>query len=213
MPLSARAERRAWGAGAGVDGALANATADTSPIRPLSALNQRSSPRTPRHQKAIQEATSVSGSSSPPAPGAGYIGAAMASIMHEEWYRAREYPETAHITPTLMSGADSTPRARRSVSPTRDIQGMLGRDVLHRHDITHLKSVIETFVSCALVTDFPHQCFPAEHLRLESADFQSPVIDHWLQRIFSAKCLDLRLKPSDQRCDRFMHTGPAKSVS
>lgn len=104
-------------------------------------------------------------------PAEGCIETAMQSIMEQEWYRAREYPETAHITPCLAPGAIHKDQTRKSASPSRDIQGML------------------------------------EHLRLASVDFQSPAIDQWLQRIFSAKCLDLQLKPSDQRRDRFMHTG------
>lgn len=124
----------------------------------------------PRHHQAIRDATGTG--TNVLLPDGGYIGAAMMSIMQEEWYRAREYPDTAHITPSLTPGADiATTRARKSTSPSRDIQGML------------------------------------DHLRFASADFQSPVVDQWLQRIFSAKCLDLRLKPSDQRCDRFMHAG------
>ena len=146
--------------------------ADLSPIRPLSALVLSSSPRMPRHHQAIRDATGAGAGDDVLQPDGGYIGAAMMSIMQEEWYRAREFPDTAHITPSLTPGADiATTRARKSTSPSRDIQGML------------------------------------DHVRYASADFQSPVVDQWLQRIFSAKCLDLRLKPSDQRCDRFMHTG------
>jgi hypothetical protein len=58
-----------------------------------------------RHRKAIEEAKS--GNAPPASPRflqVGAIDSAMACIIHEELYRAKDYPDTAHITPSLVPG-------------------------------------------------------------------------------------------------------------
>jgi len=129
-------------------------------------------PRTPRHQKAIQDANSASTPPLSPLGQSGHIDSAMNYIIYEELYRAREYPDTAHITPSLVpgSGTEKT-ETHRSRSPTRGVQSVL------------------------------------LDLRKESVAFRAPdLLDQWLVRIFSAKCIDLKIKPSTQRRDRFLDT-------
>ena len=113
VALSARNhEKRPWAAGGGVDAVLSALTPHGdgrfspahSPVRPMPVLT----PRTPRHQKAIQEAKS--GNTPPASPRflqVGAIDSAMACIIHEELYRAKDYPDTAHITPSLVPGKSS----------------------------------------------------------------------------------------------------------
>lgn len=43
-------------------------------------------------------------------------------------------------------------------------------------------------------------------LRKESIALNPDLLDQWLVRIFSAKCIDLKIKPSIQRRDRFLDT-------
>jgi hypothetical protein len=43
-------------------------------------------------------------------------------------------------------------------------------------------------------------------LRKESIALNPDLLDQWLVRIFSAKCIDLKIKPSMQRRDRFLNT-------
>jgi hypothetical protein len=110
VALSARNhEKRPWAAGGGVEAVLASKTPRGdgrfspahSPVRPMPVLTKR----TPRHQKAIKEADS--GNTPPASPRIlmlGAIDSAMVCIIHEELYRAKDYPDTAHITPSLVPG-------------------------------------------------------------------------------------------------------------
>ena len=91
-----------------------------SPVSHVPVLNLR----TPRHQKAIQEANQASASMLSLQHGVPYIDSAMACIMNEEIHRAKDYPDTALFSVFPEVGLGKAPTTR-SISPTRDVHGLL----------------------------------------------------------------------------------------